>query len=86
LIAARAALQAQMATRVDDARARLEVAVAQLDALSPLDVLKRGYALAEDEAGRPLRSSFGVRRGARVRVRLAAGRLLCRVEETESEG
>ncbi|HYY41792.1 MAG TPA: exodeoxyribonuclease VII large subunit, partial [Pyrinomonadaceae bacterium] len=86
LIAARAALQAQMAARVDDARARLEVAVAQLDALSPLDVLKRGYALAEDEAGRPLRSSFGVRRGARVRVRLAAGRLLCRVEETESEG
>ncbi len=86
LIATRAALQAQMAARVDEARARLEVAVAQLDALSPLDVLKRGYALAEDEAGRPLRSSFGVRRGARVRVRLAAGRLVCRVEEAEGEG
>ena len=86
LIAARAALQAQMAARVDDARARLEVAVAQLDALSPLDVLKRGYALASDEAGRPLRSTFGVRRGARVRVRLAAGRLVCRVEEVEGEG
>ena len=86
LIAARAALQAQMAARVDDARARLEVAVAQLDALSPLDVLRRGYALASDEAGRPLRSTFGVRRGARVRVRLAAGRLVCRVEEVEGEG
>src|SRR5947209_13948840 len=49
LIAARAALQASIAAHVDDARARLEVAVAQLAALSPLDVLKRGYALAEDE-------------------------------------
>ncbi|MFL6211875.1 MAG: exodeoxyribonuclease VII large subunit [Pyrinomonadaceae bacterium] len=86
LIATRAALQAQTRVRLDDARARLEVAVAQLDALSPLDVLKRGYALATDEAGRPLRSSFGVRRGARVHVRLAAGRLVCRVEEVEGEG
>jgi exodeoxyribonuclease VII large subunit len=86
LIATRAALQAQTRVRLDDARARLEVAVAQLDALSPLDVLKRGYALATDEAGRPLRSTFGVRRGARVRVRLAAGRLVCRVEEVEGEG
>jgi exodeoxyribonuclease VII large subunit len=86
LIATRAALQAQTRVRLDDARARLEVAVAQLDALSPLDVLKRGYALATDETGRPLRSTFGVRRGARVRVRLAAGRLVCRVEEVEGEG
>ncbi len=85
LIATRAALQANMATRVDEARARLEVAVAQLDALSPLDVLKRGYALAEDEAGRPLRTAHAVLKGARVRVRLARGVLRCRVEEVEDE-
>ena len=85
LIATRAALQANMAAHVDDARARLEVAVASLAALSPLDVLARGYALAEDEWGRPLRSAREVRRGARVRVRLAAGRLRCRVEEVEGE-
>ncbi len=86
LIGTRAALQAQMAARVDEARARLEVAVASLDALSPLDVLKRGYALAEDETGRPLRSTRAVRRGMRVNVRLAAGLLRCRVEDVEDGG
>jgi exodeoxyribonuclease VII large subunit len=85
LIATRAALQANMAAHMDDARARLEVAVASLSALSPLDVLARGYALAEDEWGQPLRSARVVRRGARVRVRLTDGRLRCRVEEVEGE-
>ena len=85
LIAARAALQASIAAHVDDARARLEVAVAQLDALSPLDVLKRGYALAEDETGRTLRWAHAVKRGERVRVRLARGVLRCRVEDVEDE-
>ncbi|HEX8071211.1 MAG TPA: exodeoxyribonuclease VII large subunit [Pyrinomonadaceae bacterium] len=85
LVATRAALQANMAARTDEARARLEVAVAQLAALSPLDVLARGYALATDERGRPLRTSRAVARGARVRVRLAEGALGCRVEEVEQE-
>lgn len=86
LIGTRAALQAQMAAHLDEARARLEVAVASLDALSPLDVLKRGYALAEDETGRPLRSTRGVRRGMRVNVRLGIGLLRCRVEDVEEGG
>jgi exodeoxyribonuclease VII large subunit len=85
LVAARAALQASIAMHVDDARARLEIAVAQLAALSPLDVLKRGYALAEDETGRRLRWAQAVKRGERVRVRLARGVLNCRVEDVEDE-
>jgi exodeoxyribonuclease VII large subunit len=47
--------------------------------------LGRGYALAEDERGRLLRSSGGVAAGEGVRVRLAEGSLRCRVEEVEGE-
>ena len=61
-------------------------AAAALDALSPLAVLGRGYALAQDERGRVLRSSRGVSEGEGVRVRLAEGALRCRVEEVERAG
>ena len=69
---------------LDDERAKLMVAVASLDALSPLAVLKRGYALAQDEHGRLLRDAHPVRVGDVVRLRLAEGALRCRVEETEN--
>jgi exodeoxyribonuclease VII large subunit len=85
LALARAALDANFGARLDERRARLEVAVASLDALSPLSVLGRGYALTQDARGRVLRSSRAVRVGERVRVRLAEGQLVCRVEEAEDE-
>jgi exodeoxyribonuclease VII large subunit len=85
LAVTRAALDANFGAQLDEARSRLEVAVASLDALSPLSVLARGYALAEDGRGHVLRSSRRVRVGERVRVRLAEGLLACRVEEVEDE-
>ena len=78
-----AALETAARARLDDARGRLGLAVASLDAMSPLAVLGRGYALATDERGGVLRSASGVKQGAAVRVRLAEGSLLCRVEEVE---
>ena len=69
--------------RLEDARTRLSVAAASLDAMSPLAVLGRGYALAQDEGGAVLRSSSDVKGGERVRVRLSRGALRCRVEEIE---
>ncbi|HEX8651248.1 MAG TPA: exodeoxyribonuclease VII large subunit [Pyrinomonadaceae bacterium] len=69
---------------LDDARARMAVSVASLEALSPLAVLTRGYALAQDEQGRLLRDARRVRVGSIVRLRLAEGALRCRVEETEN--
>ena len=78
-----AALETAARARLDDARRRLGLAVASLDAMSPLAVLGRGYALATDEGGRVLRSARGVGAGETVRVRLAEGSLRCRVEETE---
>jgi exodeoxyribonuclease VII large subunit len=85
LALARAALDANFGARLEERRARLEVAVASLDALSPLGVLGRGYSLAQDSRGRLLRESRAVSVGERVRVRLAQGSLHCRVEEVEDE-
>ncbi len=63
-------------------RAYVELA-AKLDALSPLKVLSRGYAIAENEEGRPVRSVDDVRVGDRVAVKLAGGTLGCKVEEID---
>jgi exodeoxyribonuclease VII large subunit len=85
LAVARAALDAAASSRWDGERARLGVAAASLDALSPLAVLRRGYALAEDARGRALKSAASVNAGERVRVRLGSGALRCRVEEVEAD-
>ncbi len=52
-----------------------------LDAMSPLRVLSRGYAVASDEAGATVRSAAQLRRGERLRLRFADGGADCRVEE-----
>lgn len=70
--------------RLDDARARLAIAVASLDALSPLAVLQRGYALAQDTQGRLLIDASRISVGDALQIRLARGRLRCRVETTEN--
>ena len=54
---------------------------AKLDAMSPLKVLGRGYAMAQSEAGTVLRSAKQVNIGDKVSVRLAEGTLCCTVEE-----
>ncbi|MDT7604231.1 MAG: exodeoxyribonuclease large subunit [Acidobacteriota bacterium] len=83
LALARSTLDAAAASRLEASRARFGIIAASLDALSPLAVLIRGYAVAEDEAGKTLRAAREVRANDRVRVRLAEGALRCRVEEVE---
>src|SRR4026209_2935182 len=51
---ASAACKDAMETSLQEAREGLALAAASLDALSPLAVLQRGYAIAQDEAGKPL--------------------------------
>lgn len=75
---------AAIAARLEDARARLAVTAASLDALSPLSVLSRGYALATDEQSRLVLDAGAVKPGDRIHVRLARGALLTRVEKTEN--
>lgn len=83
-IVLRAEQSAAMNSRLEDARARLTAAAASLDALSPLAVLKRGYAVAQDRRGALLRDAREVKTGDPVRLRLAEGVLHCRVEEVEN--
>lgn len=54
---------------------------AALDALSPLKVLGRGYAIALDEEGTVLTAPEQVQVGQAVDLRLRDGSLVCRVEE-----
>lgn len=54
-----------------------------LDALSPLKVLGRGYAIASAEDGRALSSVAGIEVGSGISVRLRDGSLKCRVEDKE---
>ena len=56
---------------------------ASLDAMSPLKVLSRGYAMAEDGSGTVLRSVQAVGKGDTIEVQLADGSLGCRVENIE---
>ena len=65
------------------AERRTATLAARLDAMSPLAVLGRGYALCWNEARTGIiRSAGQVKTGERVRVTLAEGELGCRVEDT----
>jgi len=60
-------------------RHRFEGLAGRLDALSPLRVLARGYAVAFDERGHALRGAGEIRLGEKVRVRLHDGELVAQV-------
>ena len=62
---------------------RFGALAASLDALSPLKVLGRGYALAQTTDGTVLRSAGQVETGETVHLRLAEGGLVCQVKEKE---
>jgi exodeoxyribonuclease VII large subunit len=65
-----------------DRHARLGQLTARLDAMSPLAVLARGYAIALSErTGRAVVSADDVEVGEHLRVRLSEGELRARVEE-----
>ena len=65
--------------KLAEARQRQTALAAKLDALSPLKVLGRGYALAADTAGRLLRDPAQVCPGDTVNLRLEKGSLRCQV-------
>ena len=67
--------------RLSAGRERFARAAATLNAVSPLAVLGRGYALASREDGSPLRRAADVQPGARITLQLAEGGLGCTVDE-----
>lgn len=65
-------------------REDLKIAAASLDALSPLSVLGRGFSIAENERGEILRDTAGVKKGDKLKIRLASGKLETEVLEIEN--
>jgi exodeoxyribonuclease VII large subunit len=69
------------------AEARARVLAGRLQALSPLAVLARGYAVCWDEARASIiRSAGAVAEGDRIRVTLASGELACAVVDRRPAG
>lgn len=63
-----------------DAR-RFAQLTAKLDAMSPLKVLGRGYAMVQNDDGTVLRAASQVKEGERIYVQLGSGSLRCTVNE-----
>ena len=79
------ARDAGIVTRLETARQELAMAAAALDAMSPLKVLERGYAIAHDAEGHVLREASATAVGEALRLRLWKGAVNCRVEGTEEQ-
>lgn len=76
----------RMAARLASANEKLGVAAGRLEALSPLRVLARGYAIVNKEGERaPVTNAADLAPGDDVRLQLARGRAAARILSTETE-
>jgi exodeoxyribonuclease VII large subunit len=66
-------------------RAGLQLRVASLEALSPVAILNRGYALVFDAKGELVKDVARLHSGDEISARLARGRVRARVSGTEPE-
>jgi exodeoxyribonuclease VII large subunit len=71
---------------VTSRRARLASGAGRMDALSPLSVLRRGYAVPLGEEGRVLRRVSDFSPGGEFQLRVVDGRVVCEAVSTESAG
>jgi exodeoxyribonuclease VII large subunit len=78
-------LQRAMQARLAHERARLEQLSARLNALSPVKILDRGYALVFDEEGRLVKDATQLSIGDRISARVSRGTLVAEVKETKAE-
>lgn len=75
-------LQRSIGQTMEAGRHRVAGLAAQLESLSPLNVLARGYSLTSKEQGQELlRRTDQVSPGDRIVTRLSSGRIVSRVEE-----
>ena len=80
-----AALGAAVRRALLQRRARAEQLAARLEALSPLNILERGYALVFDAEGKLVKDTAQLQVGMDVRARVARGEFTAQVREKHSE-
>ena len=76
-------LASDLREMLEDDRRRFVRLTAELDAMSPLKVLSRGYSFVQKQDGTLVKSIKGIRSGDRVRIQLKDGALDALVEKTE---
>ena len=81
-----ASLAAATRTRLLESRGALDRQTASLEALSPVAILNRGYALVFDAKGELVKDAARLKAGDEVSARLARGRVRARVTATERSG
>jgi exodeoxyribonuclease VII large subunit len=79
-------LETGIARRLEILREALRGRSAQLEALGPRGVLERGFCIALDPAGRPVRAPRQAPPGTLLRLLLAEGRLRARSEGADEGG
>lgn len=79
-----ARLAASVKARTGQARTSFSTLAGRLDALSPLKVLARGYAVAHAEDGRPVSQASMLSKGDRLTLRFADGTAHCVVDDVET--
>ena len=81
LEAAREAVARAIRGRIFEDRSRLNQLAAKLEALSPVSILERGYALVFDANGDLIKDASHLSVGERISARLAKGTIAAEVKE-----
>lgn len=72
------------AQQIDFTRRNLESLAGQLNLVSPLATLDRGFAIVKDSKGRIIRNSSQMKNNEQINLTLAKGQLNCTVNEIEN--
>jgi len=78
-------LQASMQQSLIDRKVKFAMLAASLDAMSPLKVLGRGYAIAKKDDGSIIRNANDVVAGEKIAIRLEVDEISCMVIESEEK-
>ena len=76
-------LQRAMRSRIAAQRAAFDQLAGKLEALSPVQILERGYALVFDSTGALVKDAAQLSAGERISARVAKGSFTAEVKETE---
>ena len=58
---------------------------AHQNTVSPLNTIQRGYSILINEQGEVIRKARSVKRGQKIKAKLAEGQIIARVEEIETK-